>query len=260
MPDAKARILYNADTWDAATITSSSQATDFDDDNAVHDFVSQPWRTTGKASEWIKFDLGTATALTCVGIFAHTLTASATVTLQANATDSWGSPTYSQALTMASDSDSVVLEQIVFCLSQEFRWWRITFADAGNANAYIQVGRIIAGAYYEFDRNYNSNINRVLMDPSEGDQTPGRQDHRRSRKRYRQFVLGVQLQNETQSEKLEAIYRKIGNEKPCVLMADYTNKPTAWSMYGYLKTPLSLAHRFNRYFDTANLVFSEVNE
>ena len=260
MPDAKARILYDADTWDAATITSSSEATDFADDNVVHEFVAHPWRTTGKASEWIKFDLGAATTLTCVGIFAHNLTANATLTLQAHASDSWGSPTNSQALTLATDADSVVYEQIVFCLSQQFRWWRITFADAGNAASYIQVGRIMAGSFYEFARNYNSNIRRALLDPSESAQTPGRQDYTRTRKRYRQYTLGVRLQTEAQAEKMEAIFRKIGNEKPCVLMADYSNKPTAWSMYGYLKTPLSLAHRFTRHFDIASLVFAEVTE
>ena len=260
MADAKARILYNADTCDAATVTANSEVTDLEGSNVVEDFIGLPWRSTGDTAEWIKFDLGSATLITCIGIFKHNLTSGATVTLEANATDSWGSPSYSQALTLASDADSVMFEHIVFCLSETYQWWRITFADASNPDGYIQIGRVYAGEFYEFTRNYNANVERSWFDPSEGDDTPGRQDYKRSRKRYRRYTLGVTLQDETQSEKLEAIFRKIGNEKPCVLMADYTNKPTKWSMYCYLKTTLSMAHRFARYFDMASLVFAEVTE
>ena len=107
---SNARILYNMDTWDAATITGSSQAnTDLVPANVVHDHVSKMWRTTGKASENIVFDLGTATNITVFSMFTFNLTASATVTLQANASDSWGSPSYSQALTIATDADGNVL-------------------------------------------------------------------------------------------------------------------------------------------------------
>ena len=90
---ANARILYNMDTWDGATITGSSQAnTDLVPGNVVHDHVSKMWRTTGKASENIVFDLGTATKITVFSMFTFNLTASATVTLQANASNSWGRP------------------------------------------------------------------------------------------------------------------------------------------------------------------------
>lgn len=261
MPDAKARIVYNFDAWDGATITSSSEAsTDLADDNVVHDFVSLPWRTTGDTSEWVKFDLGSATAITCVGIFAHNLTSAATVTLQANASDSWGSPSYSQVLPVATDADGVVVPHIVYYLSQNYRWWRVTFADAANTDTYIQVGVIRGGAYYEVSRNYNSALPVQYIDPSEGAVTPGRQDHKRQRSRYRRATLGFTLQDRTQADKLRAIVTKIGTSKPCILGLDATNYPTAESMYCYMRTPLSLAHRFNQLWDTGSLVFEEVTE
>ena len=70
----KIRFLYDADTWDAATISSSSEAGDLVDDNAVHDFVAKPWRTTGDSAEWIKFDLGSAQQITCFCLFGFNLT------------------------------------------------------------------------------------------------------------------------------------------------------------------------------------------
>ena len=111
---ANTRILYNLDTWDAATVTGSSQAnTDLVPANVLHDHVSKLWRTTGKASENIVFDLGTATNITVFSMFTFNLTASATVTLQANSANSWGSPAYSQALTIATDADGNVLQRLV---------------------------------------------------------------------------------------------------------------------------------------------------
>ena len=66
---ANARILYNMDTWDGATIPGSSQANaDLVPANVVHDHVSKMWRTTGKASENIVFDLGSATKITVFSI------------------------------------------------------------------------------------------------------------------------------------------------------------------------------------------------
>ena len=173
---SNARILYNMDTWDAATITGSSQAnTDLVPANVVHDHVSKMWRTTGKASENIVFDLGTATKITVFSMFTFNLTSAATVTLQANASDSWGSPSYSQVLTIATDADSAVHQRIVFFLDQTYRYFRLLLADAGNADTYLQIGRIAAGEYYETTRNINQGFNISMFDPSEGDRVPGRQ-------------------------------------------------------------------------------------
>ncbi len=145
---ANTRILYNLDTWDAATVTGSSQAnTDLVPANVLHDHVSKLWRTTGKASENIVFDLGAATNITVFSMFTFNLTASATVTLQANTADSWGSPAYSQALTIATDADGNVLQRLVYFLDETYRYWRVTFADSGNAASYLQIGRIAAGTY-----------------------------------------------------------------------------------------------------------------
>ena len=54
-------MLYNMDAWDAATVTHSSEAnTDLVAENVLHDHIAKLWRTTGKASEWIVFNLGSA--------------------------------------------------------------------------------------------------------------------------------------------------------------------------------------------------------
>ena len=258
---ANARLLYNLDAWDAATVTGSSQAnTALAASNVLHDHVAKPWRTTGKASENIVFDLGSAKQITVFSMFTFNLTSSATVTLQANASNSWGSPSYSQALTMATNADSEVLERVVFFLSQTYRYWRVTLADAGNSDSYLQIGRIAAGTYYEAGRNIDQGFSIVTVDPSEGDRTPGRQTFYRARKRFRRASVAFRLQDQTQTDKLSAVMDKVGNSKPIVLALDPTSRPTKDSMYCYLVTPISQTHQFIGNYSTAALVFEEKTE
>ncbi|MCJ7561837.1 MAG: hypothetical protein MUO84_02360, partial [Thermoplasmata archaeon] len=65
-----------------------------------------------------------------------------TVTLEGNATDSWGAPTYTS--TFATIADPLVLY-----LSQTFRYFRITFADAANPDGVIQIGNLYLGNYLQ---------------------------------------------------------------------------------------------------------------
>ena len=258
---ANARILYNMDTWDGATITGSSQANaDLVPANVVHDHVSKMWRTTGKASENIVFDLGTATKITAFSMFTFNLPASATVPLQANASNSWGSPSYSHALTIATDADGAVLPRIVYFLDQTYRYWRVLLADSGNTATYLQIGRIAAGEYYELARNINQNFNITMYDPSEGDRVPGRQTFFRNRNRYRRATVKYNLQSQAQTDKLSAIMLKTGNSRPLVLALDPTDRPSKDSMYCYLETPLSQAHQFIGNYSTAQLVYEEKTE
>ena len=258
---ANTRLLYNMDTWDAATIVGSSQAnTDLVPANVVHDHVAKMWRTTGKASENIVFDLGTATQITVFSMFTFNLTAAATVTLQANASDSWGSPSYSQALTIATGSDGAVLPRIVYFLDQTYRYWRGTFADSGNTDSYLQIGRMAAGTYYETTRNINQNFSITMFDPSEGDRVPGRQTFFRNRNRYRQATVRFNLQSQAQTDKFSAVMEKVGNSRPIVLCLDPTDRPSKDSMYCYLETPLSQTHNFIGNYSTAQLMFQEKTE
>ena len=249
------------DAWDASTVTHSSEAnSDLVAENVLHDHIAKLWRTTGKASEWIRFDLGSAKQIKVFSMFSFNLTSSATVTLQANASDSWGSPSFSQALTIPTDSDSNVLQRIVYFLDQTYRYWRVTLADSGNTSSYLDVGRMSAGIYYEPPRNIDQAFSIAMFDPSEGSRVAGRQTFFRNRNRYRRATLNFNLQDQTQTDKLSTIMTKVGNSKPIVLSLDPTNRPSKDGMYCYLETPLSMAHQFVNQYNTATLVFEEKTE
>jgi hypothetical protein len=75
-----------------ATITSSSQDATFVRDNLkTPQRPFYPWKTTVATDSWAVIDFGAAQAVDLVGVIACNV---ATVRIQGNATDSWGSPSY----------------------------------------------------------------------------------------------------------------------------------------------------------------------
>lgn len=252
------RILYDSDTWDAATITSSSETGDLADDNVVDDRVAKPWRTTGVSSEWIKFDLGSAVSLTCLGMFGFNLTSSATVTLQANSIDDWTTPPFDQTLTLVTDTDGNVLERLVhFPSTSAYQYWRVTFADASNSDGYIEVGRIKAGSYYEPSRNFREDFSVAFVDPSQGEEQPGIVGTWRERTIFRQASVSFEFMSETQFREFETLYRKVGKRKPIIVALDPINRPSKMSMYCTLKDTLPLRHILVEQYGTGTIVFEE---
>ena len=238
---ANIRFLYDFDN-DSATITSSSEVSTLPDDNVVNDLLGKKWRTTGDSSEWIKFDLGSAKQIKEVGIFGHNLTSGATVTLEANATDDWASPSYQTTLTYNAD-------RIVKFLDETYRWWRITFADASNPDGYIEVGRIVMGSYFEPSYNITNDFNRSLIDPSEADVTDGQQTYWRVRTKYWKYTVRFRLIPVSEQDNFETMFASIGNTEPVVVSLDPDTYPSKWSIYAQMSTPLNMAMTLLDYAD-----------
>lgn len=99
------------------------------------------WLSTGDTSENLVINFGAAETVEAVAIADHNLTSGATVTLQANTSDAWVTPAYTQALTVA--------DIISFYLSEEYQYWRLVFADSSNPDGVIQIGEIYLGEYTE---------------------------------------------------------------------------------------------------------------
>lgn len=159
------RFMYD-NLWDlsAATLTASSEESEFPASNTQHIWHTRHWRSTGIAStEWLKIDLGSAQGIDVLIIKYHNLRTggSTTLKLQGNATDSWGSPSYDQSITVTSNT-------IIFFLpsTETYRWWRITILDTGNPDGYFRIGRPFLGSYFEPSRNYVQPHNKQRIDPS----------------------------------------------------------------------------------------------
>ena len=219
------------------TLTGSSAATNLPVTNLKDNFVAVPWRTTGDTDENVVIDFGSAKQVTAVGIFGHNLTSGATVTLQGNASDSWGTPTYSQALTIVTDSLSDVIPKICFFLDQTFRYFRLRLQDASNPDTYIEIGRLWMGAYvtptYNFDQGYTVEI----VKPDQIDRPDVGGQYGRQLPSYEVVSFGWSASGNPLPEAdrltMEAIYRKLGLTSPILFVYDALNNPSKSAIYGY---------------------------
>ena len=257
---ANTRITYNFDAWLGASVSNSSDTNGGDDNNVLDPRPGKRWIATGKSSEWLRFDLGSAQAINCIYLNSHNLTANATVILQANITDSWGSPAEQQTLTIATDSDGNALPNLCYFPDwSAYRYWRITFADSTNSDSRITVGNIYGGQYYELTRNFSDGARITWMDPSEVTQIGGTVDLVRQRdikERFRQFRVEFNLVGDTERKKWETIFRRVGNHSPVILSLD-PDSPTEMSAYCYLLTDIDLAWDLSDQFDILSMVFEE---
>lgn len=132
------KILYDNKVV-GSSISVSSELTGYLFINAMNDpRLSRVARTSGTDDEYIKFNLGTATNISDVCIMGHNLSNSATVTLQANSSDSWTSPAFEQVLTV---DDIIYLNFTV----ENYQYWRLSIQDASNTAAYLQFAYIFLG-------------------------------------------------------------------------------------------------------------------
>lgn len=258
---APTRLLYNSDIWDAATIAAATETGDLVADNLVSDFIRKPWRPTGLSAEAVVFDLGAATAVDMVGILGHNLTAAATVTHEANSSDSWGAPPFQENQTILTDADGVVVPKIFyFPTITDYRYHRFIFTDAANPDGYIDIGRIKAQSFYEVARDADDGYEIEEADLSQGNDVPGKMGYYRVKEVNARFALSFSFPASAQALKFRAIYRKVGRHTPILLALDPDNNPSDQSFFCRFITGPKTVYLATDISRQGTFVFEEVVE
>lgn len=102
--------------------------------------LSRVGRLLDIAGQSVSFDLGVAKQADIVTIFGHNLTSLATVRIQGNATDTWGSPTVDELVPI---SDNIAYR----FTGGSFRYWRLSIEDPTNLNSFLTIGGMYLGEY-----------------------------------------------------------------------------------------------------------------
>ena len=129
-----------------ATVTANSADSAYPIANVIALPISDPYRSTGIASEYIAIDFGSSVAISFAAIINHNLTSGATITLKAGTTVAVSD--FSVAVTRREFDAYLEIAQ------QTYRYWQIAFADASNPDGYIQVGYIQLGVLLSFAKGY----------------------------------------------------------------------------------------------------------
>lgn len=165
----------------------------------------------------------------------HNLTASGTVLLLGNSSDSWTSPGTTQTL---SDENTAKTIRSLFFSDQTYQWWRFEFRDVTNQVGFTQIGLVHLGDYFQPTRAFavNHTVNRdELTDIQEADQGAGFQDLKASAKVWLINFPGV-TDNDVSSFDTMQDNRKIG--RPLFFYFDPQNTAGDGD-YFHLRRPIS---------------------
>lgn len=127
---------------DAVSVTASTEATGYDVENLWDGNPAKPWKATAATGN-VVWDFGSAVNVDLVALIHHNLTAGLEVRIQGNASDSWGSPSLNQQITIpAYDQDGFPVNPWIdlSSLSNSFRFWRLVVVGTNGAN--VAIGEV----------------------------------------------------------------------------------------------------------------------
>ena len=215
------------------TITASTSATGYSPDNLASPAGWKRWRSAkGNATEWVKFDLGSAKSFQLLAAIHATLHTGGTLHAQANATDSWSSPTVNELLTVPSLNLTGVLAKWLTSV-QTLRWVRFLFTNTGSLNEYVELGVGIAGTYLEPKMSIAPGFGLTRVDPSVQRFAIGGQRSVVTRPKYHAVSGQFRLQSVAARDAFRSVWDSNGISVPVLFSLD-PNAPSL-TFYGSLR-------------------------
>jgi len=221
---------------DQATLTASSEDSDFPASNLQNPFRTKVWTTAGTTpgTANLVIDHGAATAVTAVVLINYSWSvAPGTLNLEFNATDAWGAPSATESLTWADTPDTYgnPCAIIKTFASKSYRYNRLNVVNAAGD---WDLGRMYIGTYFEPTRDYNYQYAEEIPDPAMMSSSVGGQDHADEIEKYRQRKFGFKPTTYSQYRLFQQVYNTVGITKDLFIAFDPTNYANELTMYGKL--------------------------
>src|SRR5512135_2043401 len=225
--------LYN-NLIDEATLTASSEATGFPASNLTNPFRTKVWRTAGAIPGMadLVIDHSTPRTVTCVALVNYSWTSTpSTFTFEANATNAWGAPSFSQALTWAANPTANFNKG---CIIQTFagQTYRYNRLNVTYTPGDWDLGKIYVGTYFQPTVNYSLDWSQNIVDPSIISRSIGGQDHIDQIEKYREFDFSFLVATQAQWESFQTMINYIGINTDLFIAFDYTDEPDELTVYG----------------------------
>lgn len=176
------------------------------------------------SSEWLLWDLGISSnpqALILVGPQGSPmkLTPSAVVTLQANTTNAWSSPAFSQ--TVPYDPNAIFLINPAGLATTPYRYWRLLIVDPSNPNGFVEIGKPYLGELFEPVRGgLQFPFSAQYIDRSTTVYSEGGQALSDTRPKTEQFQANWKFLTTAELEALDAHWQNVGTSIPFFVQLD----------------------------------------
>lgn len=203
--------------------------------------------------EWAKFDLGSATPIDSLALFfdpmrAIPFSSNALLYIQANATDSWASPSINQALTI----DAVFQAASYFwSASQSYRYWRLRIVDPANTNLYAEVSTIVITKATQLGRVPKNGFTFTKLDQSAVQRTSYGHVYADLYPIQKQLDFEYGALAYADLKTLDSIFQRLGTAVPLVICMDDTETvfdKEHFLIYGTIQV-FQPVHSIGSYFD-----------
>lgn len=207
------------------------------------------------STEFITFDLGDGALVDSAAILfdkvdGSPFTSTAMIKLQANATDSWNSPSIDITLTF---DETYQIYSHFFATAQAFRYWRVFMDDPAIGSTPYELGKVILANSTKLTQNPEIGMNDVLADQSKNFETQFGHRYSDIFPERRKFSFTYKALTKGDAETLQIIHRRVGHHLPVSVVLDplaVNFDKDRFFLYGFLQKSLSVKNNFFTYFDT----------
>jgi hypothetical protein len=249
------RILdYNYAFKDSTDLYASSENPDFPKENLKDYSLSKVFRTSSIVGEQsIVFDFSTTDEVdSAVLLFSRIedskLSPAAVVKLQANATNSWGTPAFEQTLSFDNDMSTMSY----FSLTDiSYRFWRIAITDPFNAYGYIEFPKLYIGKKLAITRIPEIGFELNIEDLSKSQSTPYGHRYFDIYPNRRSLSFNYNMITDADVFTIADSYERNGMVTPIVVCLDSTEvlfDKDRFLIYGTYASSIQIKHVVKRYF------------
>ncbi|MDZ4678396.1 MAG: hypothetical protein SGI74_12905 [Oligoflexia bacterium] len=174
--------------------------------------------------EFLTLDLGISTNPQCFLLIGKRnapiqFSSSATLKLQANATDAWTSPTFETTLTY--NEKTILLINPTGLSPTPLRYWRLLIQDSANPNGFIEIGSLYLGNFYSTQRGAAQfPLKSSFVDRSTSVISEGGQIFSGVREKTQEFSLDWNGLTYSELEVFNDIFQKMGTSVPFFVILD----------------------------------------
>lgn len=142
-------------------LTASEEASGYPVSNLLSDDYSEVWKST-TPTPYLIVDFGSAQSVSVIALGNMNVPPASACVVQANTTNSWGSPAYTGSLAATGVTGRRCLYQSLSGGPYSYRYWKISFVGVG----YFQCGQIFMGVPVSMNDNYDAAFARDKVRPN----------------------------------------------------------------------------------------------
>lgn len=204
--------------------------------------------------ETVLFDLRSTEPVDTVALLwekgGYVLTDAAVITIEANATNVWTSPAFSQVLTY---DDLNEIAQAHFS-SENYRYWRVKIVDPTCASVYVNLGVVVLGESDQVITRTSNGFSFGVKDLSKVIVTDFGQRYSDVYPKLKTLTLNFDVLGLEETTQLLALFDQVGTQQTIYISLDPEESmftQNEFWIYGKLSDDLALSHRVRDIFNSS---------